>query len=87
MVFFSYLIYKCYSRLGFSPIKHDWEGKDVHNEIFNNIPHFIKNHLRVYFIQDGFFMCNNKVILRQIEVIHTIPESMISVYLCKIIDP
>ena len=87
VLYFSHLMYKYYSHLGFSPIKHDWEGKDVHNEIFNNIPHFIKNRLRVYFIQDSFVLCNNKVILLQIEVIHPIPGYMISVYLCKNIYP
>ena len=36
------MIYKYYSLLGVFPIKHIEEGKDIHNEIFKNIPHFIK---------------------------------------------
>ena len=44
---------KCYSGLGFHPIKHNEKEKN-HNEIFNNVPHFIKNDLHVNFLQDSF---------------------------------
>ena len=36
------MMYEYYSNIGFSPIKHNEEGEYIHNEIFNNIPHFIK---------------------------------------------
>ena len=36
------ITYKYYSYLGFIPIKHNKEVKVIHNEIFNNTPHFIK---------------------------------------------
>ena len=35
-------MYKYYSFLGFFPTKHN-EERELHTEIFNNIPHFIKN--------------------------------------------
>ena len=55
-VYCSVMMYKYYSRCWFSPIKNNEEGKYGHNEMFNNIPHFIKNFLHVYFLQDGFVM-------------------------------
>ena len=39
--------------------------KTNHNEILNNIPHFIKNRLHVDCLQGGFVMYNNKVILHK----------------------
>ena len=36
------MMYKYYFRLGFPPIKHNKEGKDIHNEIFNNIAYLSK---------------------------------------------
>ena len=56
---------KYYSCIGILPIKHNEEGKYVHNEIFENIPHFIKNCLHVSFLQDGFSMYNNKVLIHK----------------------
>ena len=41
VLYCSHMMYQYYSRLGFFPIKHNEEGKYIHNEIFNNIPHFI----------------------------------------------
>ena len=67
------MMYKYYSSLGFYPIKHNDEGKDIHNEMFNNIQHFIKNPLHVDCIQD------DKVILHKRELIPNIPDSMIPV--------
>ena len=52
------MMYKYYYRLVFLPIKHNDEGKYIHNEIFNNIPHLIKTRQRVDFIQDGFVVYN-----------------------------
>ena len=43
----SVMMHKYYSCIGFSAIKHNEDGKDIHNEIFNNIRHFIKNRLHV----------------------------------------
>ena len=48
------IIYKYYSRLGFIPTKQKQDGKQIHNEIFNNIPHFIKNSLHVNFSSRRF---------------------------------
>ena len=42
VMYCSWMMYKYYSCLGFFPIKHNEEGKENHNEIFNIIPHFIK---------------------------------------------
>ena len=60
--------------------KNNEEAKYIHNEIFNNIPHFIKKRLHVDCLQDGFVMYKNKVILRKIEFIPPIPDSMIPMY-------
>ena len=49
-------MYKYYSRLGFLLIKHNGEGNKIYKEIFNNIPHFTKNRLRVNCLQD-IFLC------------------------------
>ena len=54
-----------------------------HYEIFNNIPHFIKNCIHFGCLQYGFFVYNNKVILCKREVIIPIPDSMIPVYFCQ----
>ena len=77
------MMYKYYSCIGFFPIKNNEEVKDVHNEIFNNIPHFVKNRLHVDCLQDGSVMYKNKVILSKREFIHTIPEFMMPVDCCK----
>ena len=37
------MMWKYYSHHGFLPFKHNEEGKDIHNEIFNNIPHLIRS--------------------------------------------
>ena len=66
----THMMYKYYSHIGFSLIKHNKEGKDIHNEIFNNIPYFIQKCPQVDFIQDGFVMYKNKVIIFKIEVIN-----------------
>ena len=66
VLYCSHFMYKYYSRFGFLPIKHNEKGKYIHNEIFNNIPHFIKNRLHVDCLQDGFVMYKNEVILRKI---------------------
>ena len=55
------MMYKYYYHLGFFTIKNDEEIKYIHNKIFNNIPHFIKNRLRVDFLQDGIAVYRNKV--------------------------
>ena len=56
VLYCSVIIYKYYSRLGFIPIKHNEEGGNIHNEIFNILPHFIQNCPRVNFLHDGFFV-------------------------------
>ena len=76
---FSGIMYKSYSCTGFYQIKHNNEGKDINNEFFNNIQHFIKYHLHVNFFQDGFIMCNSKVPILKIEVVPTINDYMIPV--------
>ena len=71
-------MYKYYSNLEFSLIKHNEEGKDIYNKIFNNIPHLIKSHINVDFIQDGFIIYKNKAIIRQGEVITDLFQPKIS---------
>ena len=56
----SHMMYKYYSCLGFHPIEHNEEGKDIHNEIFNNMQHFIKNRLHVDVFQDVFLFTRIK---------------------------
>ena len=73
------MMYKYYSCTGFFPIKHNEEGKDIHSKIFNNIPHLIKNRMHVDFLQDGFVVYKNKLIIRKIEVIPIITDYMIPV--------
>ena len=58
VLYCSHMMYEYNYCLGFSPIKHNEEGKYIHNEIFNNIPHFIRNRQRVDFLQDGFVVYN-----------------------------
>ena len=59
VLYFSQMMNKYYSHLGFSPIKHNEEEKYIHNQIFNNIPHFIKNRMHVDFIQYRFVLYKN----------------------------
>ena len=73
------MMYKHYYHLGFYLIKHNEKGKDTHNEIFNNIPDFVKNGLPVDCLKNGFVMYKNKVILRKRDLIPPIPDSMITV--------
>ena len=47
------------------------------------MPHFIKNHLHVDCLQDGFVMYKNKVILFKIEVITPINAYMIPDDFCQ----
>ena len=75
-------MYKYFSPIGFFSIKKK-EGEKINSKIFNNIPHLIKNCLRVYLLQGGFVMCDGKVIVLKIETIPPIPDSMIPVYLFK----
>ena len=75
-------MYKYYSRLGFIPIKHNEEVKEVHNEIFINIPHFIKICLCVNYLQYGFVMYNDKVLIHKQEVVPHINYSMIPLNCC-----
>ena len=77
------MIYKYNSCLGFIAIKNNEEVKDMHNEIFNNIPHFIKTFIRVNCLQDGFVVYNDKALLIKWEVIPNITDSMIPVDLCQ----
>ena len=58
------MMYNYYSRFSYFPIKHNEEGKDIHNGIFNSIPHLIKTRLRVDWIQDGFVMYKYKLLIR-----------------------
>ena len=58
VMYCSHIMYTYYSHIGFLPIKHNEEGKDTHNEIFKDIPHFIRSvcmlivfHM-VFFVQE-----------------------------------
>ena len=83
VLYFSHIMYKYHYHIGSFPIKHNYEVKYVHSEIFNNIPYFIKNHLRVDCLQDGFVVYKNKVILRKTEFIPLITNSMIPEDCCQ----
>ena len=65
VLYCSHMMYKYYYHLECYPIKHNEEEKYIHNEVFNNIPHFIKKRLHVYYLQYGFVMDKNKVVLRK----------------------
>ena len=82
-MYFLVMVYEYHSRLGFLSIKHDEEGKDIHNDIFNNIPYFIKNCLHFNCLQDRFVMYNDKVLRIKQEVVPPIPDSVIPVYSCQ----
>ena len=51
----------------------------MNDEMFNNIPHFIKNHLCGNCLQGDFVMYNYRVPIFKQEVFRTIPDSMIPV--------
>ena len=69
-------MYKYYQHLGFSPIKHNGEGKHIHNWIFYNTPNLIKNCVHVNCFQDDFVVNNDKLLIQKREVITPIPDSM-----------
>ena len=54
------MVYVYYSNFGFLSIKHNKEGKYIHEEVFNNIPNVIKNIPHFKCLQDGFVMYNDK---------------------------
>ena len=66
VLYCSGVMYKYCSCLGVFPIKHNAEGKYINNEIFNNIPHFIKNRSHANIIQDGFVAYEDKLIMCKI---------------------
>ena len=68
------------------PFKNE-KGKHIHNEIFNNIPHFIKSCLHFNYLQDDFFMYNDKVLIIKRESITYIADSMIPLYFCQNNEP
>ena len=74
--------YKYYSHIGFPPINHNEKRKDIHIEIFNNTPYFIKNQLNFNCPQDDFIMSNDKVLIFKLEVITPISGSIIPVDFC-----
>ena len=76
------IVYTYYSHLEFPQFKTMRKGKN-YNEMFNNIPHFIKNHLHVDYLQDGFVMYKNEEILLKKEVIPPIPDYMIPEDFCQ----
>ena len=65
VLYCSGMIYQYYYRLGFFPIKHNEEGGNIHNEIFNDIPYSIKNRLHANCLQDGFVIYNGKLIFHE----------------------
>ena len=54
VMYCSVMMYNYYYLLGFYPIKHNEEEKDINNEIFNHMPHFTKTRLCVDCLQDVF---------------------------------
>ena len=77
------MMYTYYSRLGFFIIKNYEERRDIHNKVFNNIPHFIKNHLHLDYIQHTFVVYRDKLLISKREFIHNITDSIIPMYFCK----
>ena len=76
-------MYRYYSHLKVSPIKHFEEGKEINNEIFNNIPNLVKYHVRANCLQYGFVMYTDKVIMIKLEVIPHTYNYMIAVDFSK----
>ena len=64
LLYCSGMMYKYYSHIVFLSIKNNEEGKDIHERVFNNIPHSIKNIFHVNFNQGGFVMQNSKSFLQ-----------------------
>ena len=64
---------------GFFLVNKQRERGEIHNKIFNNIQHFIKNRLNADNPQDGFVMYNDEVTLLKGVVITPINASMVSV--------
>ena len=83
VMYCSVMVYNYYSFIGFLPIKHNEEGKDTHNGIFNNIPYFIKNWININCLQYGFVVYNDKVLICKQEVVPTITGDIIQAYICK----
>ena len=78
------MMYTYYSHLVFLPEIHNDKGKYIHIEVFKNIPHLIiLILLNVDCLQDDFVMYKYKGILRKIEVIRTIIDSMIHEDCCQ----
>ena len=55
--YFSNRVYKYYSCLGRFKIKHNEEGKCIHNKIFKNMPHFILKNVFVSALFNIVFFC------------------------------
>ena len=83
VLYCSHIIYKYYYHLWFIPIKYNDEWVYIHNEIFNNIKHFLKICLHFDCLRDGFVMYNHKVIFTKREIIPPVPDSMIPVDFCQ----
>ena len=82
-IYCSVIRYKYYTFLGFIPIKNNEEGKNIHEEVFNNLIHVIKNCPHVNCFQDGLVVYSDKVLLCTRYVIPTITDSIIPENLCK----
>ena len=55
----------------------------MNEELFNNIPHFIKNRCHLKCLQGYFTMYNDTVLIRIWEVVPPIPYYMIPEYFCQ----
>ena len=75
------MTYKYYSRILFIPIKHIKEGK--YKEVFNNLPHFIKNILHVNCLHNILLVYNDNVLIRKLQAIPPIPYFIIPVDYCQ----
>ena len=60
-----------YSCLGTAPVKHNYNGKDIHKKEFNRIPQFIKKYPHINFLHDDF-KCTTLTQLFEKEVINII---------------
>ena len=85
VMYCSGMMNKYYSCLGFLSIKHNEDGKEIINEIFNNTIFHHKIFMSTVF--NMVFMYNDRLIILKRKIILPIPDSMIPLYLCQMNKP
>ena len=79
VLYYSGMMYKYYSCVGFSYIKQNEEVNDIHKKKFNNIANIIKNILHVNCLHDISVMYNYNVLICKLGLTAPIPDSIIPV--------